>query len=96
VHRRVATRDGAPVHLRPKEFELLARLVARRGAVLTRAELLADVWGYQPGLATRTLDHHVFRLRRHVEDDPRRPTLLVTVARVGYRLLHEPFAPQAR
>lgn len=87
--RRLAFRNGAQVHLRPKEHDLLARLLARRGSLVTRAELLVDVWGYDPKLATRTLDHHVFRLRRHIEHDPRRPELLVTVARVGYRLLHE-------
>jgi two-component system response regulator MtrA len=87
--RRLAFRNGAQVHLRPKEHDLLARLIARRGSLATRAELLVEVWGYDPTIATRTLDHHVFRLRRHIEHDPRRPELLVTVARVGYRLLHE-------
>jgi DNA-binding response OmpR family regulator len=86
---RLAYRDGVQVHLRPKEHDLLARLLARRGSLATRAQLLVEVWGYDPELATRTLDHHVFRLRRHIERDPRRPELLVTVARVGYRLLHE-------
>lgn len=89
VARRLAFREGAPVHLRPKEHDLLACLIARRGSLATRAELLVEVWGYDPRLATRTLDHHVFRLRRHIERDPPRPELLVTVARVGYRLLHE-------
>ncbi len=87
--RRLASRNGAQVHLRPKEHDLLARLIARRGSLTTRAELLVEVWGYDPKIATRTLDHHVFRLRRHIEHDPRHPELLVTVARVGYRLLHE-------
>ena len=86
---RLAYRNGVLVHLRPKEHDLLARLLARRGSLVTRAELLVEVWGYDPELATRTLDHHVFRLRRHIERDPRCPELLVTVARVGYRLLHE-------
>jgi DNA-binding response OmpR family regulator len=86
---RLAYRNGVQVHLRPKEHDLLARLLSRRGSLVTRAQLLVEVWGYDPELATRTLDHHVFRLRRHIERDPRRPELLVTVARVGYRLLHE-------
>jgi DNA-binding response OmpR family regulator len=79
VTRRV-TRAGAAVHLTPTEFDLLARLAARPGAVLTRDQLLADVWGWRDaGSTTRTVDSHVAALRRKLGDD-----VVRTVVGVGY------------
>jgi DNA-binding response OmpR family regulator len=82
---RTVTRAGAPVHLRPKEFDLLYRLMSAPGQVLPRRKLLQEVWGYQPGVYSRTLDVHVADLRRKLEDNPEAPRHLVTVHSIGYR-----------
>ena len=83
---RAVRRGGRPVALRPKEYELLAALLARRGAVASRGELLREVWGYDPAVTSRTVDTHVLELRRKLEDDPARPRHLLTVRKAGYRL----------
>jgi len=84
------TRDGAPVALRPKEYELLRALLRRAGRVATRGELLREVWGYQDCVVSRTLDTHVGELRRKLEADPARPRHIITVRKTGYRLATEP------
>jgi two-component system, OmpR family, alkaline phosphatase synthesis response regulator PhoP len=81
------TRAGAPVPLRPKEYELLRALLRRAGRVATRSELLREVWGYQDCVVSRTLDTHVGELRRKLEDDPARPRHILTVRKTGYRLV---------
>jgi DNA-binding response OmpR family regulator len=78
-------REGVAVHLRPKEFGLLALLAAHPGRAYTRAELLDRVWGSPRG-GGRTVDVHVRWLRSKIEPDPERPVTLVTVRGVGYRL----------
>jgi DNA-binding response OmpR family regulator len=80
------TRDGMPVALRPKEYELLRALLRRAGRVATRSELLREVWGYQDCVVSRTLDTHVGELRRKLEPDPARPRHIITVRKTGYRL----------
>ena len=87
---RTVLRAGAPVQLRMKEFDLLMTLVARRGRVVSRADLLREVWGYRTWVATRTVDTHVAELRRKLERDPARPRHILTVRKVGYRLQSEP------
>lgn len=79
-------RRGEPVTLRPKEFELLVALVRRAGTVVTRRELLHDVWGYSEGVASRTVDTHVAELRRKLGIAPGEAGHITTVARAGYRL----------
>ena len=82
---RTVTRRGQRVHLRPKEFDLLHRLMSAPGQVLARRKLLQEVWGYQPGVYSRTLDVHVADLRRKLEDNPENPRHLITVHSIGYR-----------
>lgn len=83
---RTLTRDGEPIELRPKEFDLLAHLASRPGAVMTRGELLRDVWGSHPDWQDPgTVTVHVRRLRRLIEGDPAKPDHIVTVYGVGYR-----------
>ena len=82
---RTVTRSGERVHLRPKEFDLLFRLMGAPGQVVPRRKLLQEVWGYQPGVYSRTLDVHVADLRRKLEDNPESPRHLVTVHSIGYR-----------
>lgn len=80
-------RAGAPVALRPREFDLLVALLRREGRVATRTELLEEVWRYEPDVVSRTVDVHVVELRRKLEADPARPRHLVTVRKAGYRLV---------
>jgi DNA-binding response OmpR family regulator len=79
-------RDGRPVHLRPKEFGLLALLAAHPGRAYTRRQLLDRVWGADRVGDPRTVDVHVRWLRAKVEADPARPVHLVTLRGIGYRL----------
>jgi two-component system, OmpR family, alkaline phosphatase synthesis response regulator PhoP len=83
---RSVTREGQPVALSPKEFDLLLTLVRRRGAVVSRLELLREVWGYHADVMTRTVDIHIAELRRKLEENPSQPKHILTVWKAGYRL----------
>jgi len=84
---RTVTRSGDPVDLTPKEFDLLVALLERRGAVISRQELLKEVWGYgNADINTRTVDVHLSELRRKLEEDPANPQYILTVRKAGYRL----------
>jgi DNA-binding response OmpR family regulator len=83
---RLVRRGGDAIELRPKEFDLLAALVRHRGRVLSRAELLSEVWGYAAGIESRTVETHLAALRQRLGDDPQAPRYIVTVRRAGYRL----------
>jgi DNA-binding response OmpR family regulator len=72
-----------------KEFGVLRLLAARVGEVVTRDELLDEVWGYDQYPTTRTVDNHISLLRTKLEDDPSRPSHLITVHGVGYKLVLE-------
>ena len=78
-------RDGRELELPPKVFDLLVALVQRDGAVVTRNDLLREVWGHKHEVTTRTVDHHVFELRRGIEADPAHPRHILTVRKTGYR-----------
>jgi DNA-binding response OmpR family regulator len=78
--------DGQQVMLRPKEYELLMALVRRRGNVVSRLDLLREVWGYGSDVLSRTVDTHVGELRRKLERDPAVPRHILTVRKTGYRL----------
>jgi DNA-binding response OmpR family regulator len=79
-------RNGSLVHLRPKEFQLLALLAAHPGRAYTRRQLLDRVWGQHHGGDPRTVDVHVRWLRSKIEPRPDAPVHLMTVRGVGYRL----------
>jgi DNA-binding response OmpR family regulator len=83
---RVVRRGPDEITLRPKEFDLLAALVRHRGRVVSRADLLREVWGYAAGTETRTVETHLAALRERLGDDPQAPRYIVTVRRAGYRL----------
>ncbi len=83
---RLVTRNGTPVALTPKEFDLLLTLARRNGAVASRLQLLKEVWGHQAEVMTRTVDIHVAELRRKLEVDPSDPKHILTVWKAGYRL----------
>ena len=76
---------GEPAAFPPKEFELLETFLRRKGRLLTREFLIEQVWGTDYFGDTKTLDVHVKRLRAKVEEDPGRPTHILTVRGVGYR-----------
>lgn len=83
--RRVSVR-GADVELTPREYDLLAFLAARPGRVFTRQELLEAVWAASTGWQSpSTVTEHVYRLRRKIEENLRRPRWIVTVRGAGYR-----------
>jgi DNA-binding response OmpR family regulator len=83
--REVRFKDGERCELSEKEVELLRYLVSNPGRAVARDELLANVWRISPdGLATRTIDMHVARLREKLRDDPSRPAVLLTVRGKGY------------
>jgi DNA-binding response OmpR family regulator len=85
LRRREASKGGQPLPLKPKEYELLVFLLRSRGRAFTREQLLDQIWGYDFVGDTRTVDVHVRWLRQKIEDEPGKPTRLITVRGVGYR-----------
>jgi len=84
---------GRLVELPLREFELLGVLLARPGKIWGRDALMARIWGERPASGTKSLDVHVRRIRGRIEDDPSRPTRILTVRGVGYQYAVP--APQA-
>ncbi len=82
---REVTRDGEPLQLTAKEFDLLYFLAGHPRKVFSRDQLMSGVWGYEAALDTGTVTVHVRRLREKIETDPSRPRFLQTVWGVGYR-----------
>jgi two-component system response regulator RegX3 len=85
VARHEARVRGEPVAFPPKEFELLETLLRRQGRLLTRDLLIDEVWGSDYFGDTKTLDVHVKRIRKKIEEDPHNPVHLVTVRGLGYK-----------
>ena len=79
-----ATRNDQLLHLKPREFDLLAYFLRNPGQVLTRERLLRNVWGYEYAGDTRTVDVHVRWLRGKIEPDPANPSRIQTVRGIGY------------
>jgi DNA-binding response OmpR family regulator len=85
VARRVR-KAGIEVALRPKEYDLLLELLRHRGEARSRLDLMQTVWGYSSAVITRTVDTHMFELRRKLEADAASPRHIMTVRGIGYRL----------
>jgi two-component system alkaline phosphatase synthesis response regulator PhoP len=85
VRRAQVTRDGKPVYLTAREFQLLRYLIQRAGISVSRDELLRSVWGYSTDAFTRTVDTHILSLRQKLEENPKRPEFIFTVSGLGYR-----------
>ena len=83
---RSVMRDGQPIELAPKEFDLLVELVRRQGAVVSREELMRAVWGHAAAVVSRTVDTHIAELRRKLADTSSETPLIVTVRKAGYRI----------
>lgn len=82
------TRLGkATLDLSPKEFELLWVLASNAGRVLTRDDLLQEVWGEDPYRDPHTLEVHIHRLREKIERNPQKPRRILTVRGVGYKFV---------
>jgi DNA-binding response OmpR family regulator len=82
---RTVHRDGHKVPVTPKAFDLLVALVRNEGRVMSRHDLLKEVWDHRAAIVTRTVDSHVSELRQKLEDDPSHPAHIHTVWKVGYR-----------
>lgn len=83
--RHEVTLEGEVVDMPPKEFDLLAYLVENAGRVLTRDQLINEVWGRDYVGDTKTLDVHIRRLRTRIEEEPKDPWRIQTIRGVGYR-----------
>jgi DNA-binding response OmpR family regulator len=90
---RTVKRNGRTVELRPKECDLLLALLRQHDRVISRAELLRDVWGYGTHTVSRTVDTHMAGLRVKLEVDPLHPRHLLSVRTAGYLLRLEPEPP---
>ncbi len=85
LDRREVSLDGEPLALKPMEYELLTYLAQNEGRVLSRDQLLEQVWGWDYTGGSRTVDVHVRWLREKIEEDPSDPTRIITVRGIGYR-----------
>jgi DNA-binding response OmpR family regulator len=81
------TRRGKAVELTNKEFKTLDYLIKNARRVISRDELLNEVWGYHSYPCTRTVDNHILRLRQKLEDDPSKPSRFLTSHGVGYKFV---------
>ena len=88
--RTAVLRNGQPVEMSAREFELLTYFIQRRGTTVSREELLKRVWGYEESTLTRTVDAHVWMLRQKLEEDPQNPRHFVTVRGLGYKFAETP------
>jgi DNA-binding response OmpR family regulator len=83
---RIVRRAGKEVALAPMEYELLCALIDHKGAVMSRHDLMREVWEYDATVVSRTVDTHIVELRRKLEADPAHPQHILTVRKAGYRL----------
>ncbi len=83
--RHEATKAGLPIELSPREFQLLGFFIRHRDQIVSRETLLDEVWDYNAIPFTRTVDMHIAKLRKKIEDDPANPRHIVTVHRLGYK-----------
>jgi len=85
LRRRILMREGVEHRMTTHEAGVLQYLIAHRGRDVSREELLQNVWGYSPTMATRTVDNQILKLRKKIEDSPADPRHILTVHGTGYR-----------
>ncbi|MBN2318305.1 MAG: response regulator transcription factor [Acidobacteria bacterium] len=85
LRKTVVTRNGEPVLVAAKEFQLLRYLIDHEGKTLSREKILQEVWGYTAIPSTRTVDVHIAWIRQKLEEDPRHPKFIITVHGLGYK-----------
>jgi two-component system alkaline phosphatase synthesis response regulator PhoP len=90
------TRNGEPIDCTPGEFTLFTAMAAQPGRVFTRQQILEQLHGDGRFITERSVDAHIMNLRKKIELDPRRPTIIVTVFGVGYRLVVDRGEKRAR
>jgi two-component system, OmpR family, response regulator RegX3 len=90
---RTVTKDGEPLELAAKEFDLLHMLMAHPGEVLKREQIMDEVWDPHWFGPTKTLDVHISWLRKKIEEDPSNPRYITTVRGVGFRFASPDEAP---
>ena len=83
----IAKVRGKAVDLTQREFEILRYMIRNRGEVVSRDRLLDEVWGYQDYPTTRTVDTHILKLRKKIEDDPANPKYIISIYGGGYKFL---------
>lgn len=82
-----ASKNGKELELSAREFDILRFFIRRQGEIITRDQLLDEVWGYNNNPISRTIDNHIVKLRQKIEDNPSEPQHIITVHRVGYRFV---------
>jgi DNA-binding response OmpR family regulator len=87
IKKYTAKKKGKSIKLSPREYEILRFFTERQGEIVTREELLKQIWGYDSYPDTRTVDAHIAKLRHKIEENPDEPKLIVTVHGMGYKLL---------
>lgn len=85
-----AADDNGEVKMSHKEFEILKYLMQRKNEIISRQDLLHNVWGYDETPTTRTVDNFIVKLRHKVEADPNNPRIILTVHGTGYKLISQP------
>jgi two-component system KDP operon response regulator KdpE len=91
--RRVVSKGGTPLHVTPKEFELLHHLMANAGLPIRHAKLLNTIWGPDYGNELEYLRTFICQIRKKVEDNPAKPRYLLTESHIGYRFAAHEWAP---
>ncbi len=82
-----ARKNGKSLKLSPREYEILRCFIERKGEIVSRDELLNQVWGYDSFPNTRTIDAHIAKLRRKIEDKSEEPKIIITIHGIGYKFL---------
>ena len=82
-----ALKEGKSLTLSPREYEILKCLIERQGEIVSRDDLLNQVWGYYSFPNTRTVDAHIAKIRRKIEDKPEEPKLIITIHGIGYKFI---------
>ncbi len=82
--RQAVRKAGRPVELSAREYRILAYLIEHAGEMLSREQLLREIWGYDAFPTTRTVDNHILRLRKKIEDEPESPRHILTQRGAGY------------
>lgn len=82
-----AAKNGVPIELSAREFQILKYFWGKRGEVVLREDLLQDIWGYTPDNmpSTRTIDNHIVNLRKKLEDDQANPKIILSIRGAGYK-----------
>lgn len=82
-----ATKNGEPLEMSAREFQILKYFWSKRGEVILREDLLQDIWGYTPENmpSTRTIDNHIVNLRKKLEDDQANPKIILSIRGAGYK-----------